>query len=79
MTTISTQMPDTLFSEAKAIADREKITLDELIARALAGQIESWNIERQFEERKKRGDWKRAVEILKMAPDVEPAEDDRLN
>ncbi|CAN5760878.1 hypothetical protein BH24ACI3_BH24ACI3_15400 [soil metagenome] len=79
MTTVSTKISDALFDQAKAIADREKITIDELIARALAGQIESWNIKKQYEERKKRGNWKRAVEILKKAPDDEPAEEDRLS
>ncbi|MCC7306342.1 MAG: hypothetical protein IT173_02155 [Acidobacteria bacterium] len=78
MTTVSTQMPDSLFNQAKAIADREKITIDELIALALAGQIASWEVGRQFEERKKRGSWKRALEILDKAPDVEPENYDRL-
>ena len=78
MTTISTKMPDSLFNQAKAIADREKITLDELIALALAGQIASWEVGRQFEARKKRGSWKRTLEILDMAPDAEPRPEDRL-
>lgn len=78
MTTVSTQMPDSLFNQAKAIADREKITLDELIALALAGQIASWEVGRQIEERKNRGSWKRALEILDNAPDAEPIPEDRL-
>jgi len=51
MTIVSTKMPDALFRQAKAIADREKITLDELISLALAGQIASREVGRQFEER----------------------------
>lgn len=79
MTTISTKLPDALISQAKAIAAQEKITLDELILRALVGQIESLECELRFNERKSRGTWKRAVEILEKAPDVEPIEEDRLN
>jgi hypothetical protein len=36
MTTISTKIPDTLFRQAKKIAEREDMTLDEFIALALA-------------------------------------------
>ena len=78
MTTIRTQIPDALFNQAKAVADREKISLDYFIALALAGQIASWEVGREFEARGKRGNWKRTVEILEMAPDIEPVDEDRL-
>ncbi len=55
MTIVSTQMPDALLRHAKAVADREKITLDELISRALAEQIEGLEALRKFEDRKRRG------------------------
>jgi len=79
MTTISTKIPDTLFRQAKSIAEREDITIDQFIALALAGQISSWETGKEFAERAKRGDWKRAVEILENAPDAEPPFEDRLN
>lgn len=77
MTTISTKIPDALFRQAKTIAEREDLTLDEFIALALASQISSWNVGKSFNERAKRGDWKKAREILAQAPDVEPEDCDK--
>jgi hypothetical protein len=78
MTTISTKMPDTLFLHAKAIAEREEITLDQFIALAVASQISSWEIGQSFAKRAEKGDWKEARKILAKAPDVEPETADRL-
>ncbi|MBA2380206.1 MAG: hypothetical protein H0V76_11600 [Blastocatellia bacterium] len=79
MTRVSTKIPETLLRQAKAIAEREEITIDQFIALAPASQISSWEVTREFEERSKRGDWLRAVEILRNAQDVEPPPEDRLN
>lgn len=78
MTTISTKIPDALFRQAKTIAEREDLTLDEFIALALASQISSWNVGKSFNERAERGDWKKAREILAKVPDVEPEDYDKL-
>ena len=39
MTSIETKIPDALYRQAQAIAQREDISLDELIAIALASQV----------------------------------------
>jgi len=78
MTTINTKIPDTLFRQAKTIADREEMTLDQFIALALASQISSWEIGKTFTERAMRGDWEKAREVLAKAPDVEPEDSDKL-
>jgi predicted nucleic acid-binding protein len=78
MTTISTKIPDTLFRQAKSIAEREDMTLDEFIALALASQISSWNVGKTFEERARKGDWKKAREVLSKVPDVEAEDYDKL-
>lgn len=78
MTTISTKIPDTLFRQAKSIAEREDMTLDEFIAVALASQISSWETGKTFTERAKRGDWQKSREILSKAPDAEPEDFDKL-
>jgi hypothetical protein len=71
MTTISTKIPDTLFRQAKSIAESEEITFDEFISLALASQVSSWNTGKTFAERAKNGDWEKAREILSKAPDIE--------
>ena len=78
MTTISTEIPDTLFRQAKSIAESEEITLDQFVALALASQVSSWNVGKTFTERAAKGDWQKSREILAKVPDVEPADFDKL-
>lgn len=78
MTTINTKIPDTLFRQAKTIAEREEMTLDQFIALALASQISSWEVGKTFNERSQRGDWEKAREVTAKAPDVEPEDYDKL-
>ncbi len=78
MTTISTKIPDTLFRQAVTIAEREEMTLDQFISLALASQISSWEVGKNFTERAKRGDWEKAREVLARVPDVEPEDYDKL-
>jgi len=78
MTTISTKIPDSLFRQAKIIAEREEITFDEFISLALASQVSSWNVGKSFAERAQKGEWEQAREILAKAPDTEPDDFDRL-
>ncbi len=78
MTTISTKIPDTLFRQAKTIAEREEMTLDQFIALALASQISSWEIGKTFTERAEKGDWEKARKVLAKVSDVEPEDYDKL-
>lgn len=78
MTTINTKVPDAIFRQAKKIAEREEISLDEFVALALASQISSWNIGKSFAERAENGDWEKAREILAKVPDVEAEDFDKL-
>jgi len=78
MTTISTEIPDTIFRHAKSLADREEMTLDQFIAMALASQISVWEAGKSFAERAKRGNWETAKKILAMGSDLDPEPEDRL-
>ena len=78
MTTISTKIPDTIFRQAKTIAEREEMTLDQFIAVALASQISSWETGKNFTERAKKGDWEQARQILAKALDTEAEDYDKL-
>ncbi len=78
MTTINTKIPDSLFRQAKTIAEDEEMTIDQFIALALASQISSWTTGKSFTERAKKGDWKKAREILAKAPDIEAEDFDKL-
>ena len=78
MTIISTKIPDTLFRQAKTIADSEEMTFDQFIALALASQVSSWNVGKTFTERAQKGDWQKSREILAKVPDVEAEDFDKL-
>jgi|GEM_PF-1768511 len=78
MTTINTKIPDSLFRQAKTIAENEEMTLDQFIALALASQVSSWNTGKSFAERAENGSWKKAKEILSQAPDITSESFDKL-
>ncbi|MEQ1603485.1 MAG: hypothetical protein ABL999_01300 [Pyrinomonadaceae bacterium] len=78
MTTLSANIPDTLLHYAQKLADKEKISLDQFIAMALAGQISSWQTAQNIAERSNGGDWNKAREILAKGSDLEPEPEDRL-
>ena len=78
MTTIETRIPDSLYQQVKSLAERESISVDQLVSIALAGQVSAWLTKDYLAERAARGSWDKALEVLAQAPDVEPADHDRL-
>ncbi|MEK6278841.1 MAG: hypothetical protein AABN95_00645 [Acidobacteriota bacterium] len=78
MTTIETHIPDSLYKQVKSLAERENISIDQLVSIALAGQVSAWLTKTYLAERAARGSWDKALEVLAQAPDVEPADHDRL-
>jgi hypothetical protein len=78
MTTIETRIPDSLYKQVKSLAERESISVDQLVSIALAGQVSAWLTKDYLAERAARGSWEKALEVLAQAPDVEPADHDRL-
>jgi hypothetical protein len=78
MTTVETHIPDSLYKQVKSLAERESISIDQLISIALAGQVSAWLTKDYLAERAARGSWDKAQEVLAQAPDVEPADHDRL-
>jgi hypothetical protein len=78
MTTIHAQIPDALLRQAQTIAEREQISIDQLIALALASQISAWEAGKSFSARAASGDWQKAKAVLANAPDVEPEDYDKF-
>jgi hypothetical protein len=78
MSTISLRLPDSLHATARALAEKEKISLNQLITLALAEKISALAAEDYLGERAKRGDRKRFLRALNKVADVEPEEYDRL-
>jgi hypothetical protein len=78
MPSIEIKISDALYRQAQAIAQREAISLDELITLALASQVSVWQAGQTFSERVAQGDWEKARRILANAPGDEPEDRDEL-
>jgi len=75
---ISANIPDALYQQLESLAQKEKISIDGLVAIALSSQISAWLTKDYLEERAKRGSWDAFERVLAKVPDVEPNEMDRL-
>jgi hypothetical protein len=78
MTTIQTELPDALYKAALEMAQKEQIPVERLLALALAQALGAWQQGDIIAERAKRGDRDKFLKVLAKAPEVEPAEFDRL-
>ena len=78
MTRLESQIPDSLYKQVKTLAERESISIDQLVSIALAAQVSAWLTKDYIAERAARGSWDKALEVLAQVPDVEPPVYDRL-
>jgi hypothetical protein len=78
MSTISLRLPDSLHAKARALAEKEDISLNQLITLALAEKLSALLTEEYLQERAKRGNRKKFQRALNKVADVEPEECDRI-
>ena len=78
MTTIETKIPEPVLKQARELAARENIPLDQLISLAVTQAVGVWSNESYIAIRAKRADREKFLAALKEVPDVEPPEHDRL-
>jgi hypothetical protein len=69
------QVPEDLYRQAKQIAETNDVSVDEVFASAF---LEHLAVLERFNKRAARGDRERFLALLDKAPDVEPHESDRL-
>jgi hypothetical protein len=55
MTHLTAQIPDPLYQQIEALAARENISIDQLVALALSAQISAWENKNYLQERAQRG------------------------
>jgi hypothetical protein len=77
MTTLRAKVPESLYQQVAALADREKISIDELVALALNAQVAAWLTRDSVAARAKRGDLKKFDRVMRKVRDVNPAANDR--
>jgi hypothetical protein len=78
MTKIEANVPDYLAKQAFAVAEREQVPLDHIIALALSAQLTAWKGSDDMATRAKRADFAKFDRIMARVPDVPPMPDDEL-
>lgn len=78
MSALSIRLPNSLHERARELAHREGISINQLIATALAEKMSALLTEEYF-ERANRGSRSRFDAALARVPDVEPEPHDRLD
>lgn len=78
MSTISLRLPESLHEQARELAAKEDISINQLITLALAEKLSALITEDYLSERAKRGSRAKFDAALVKVPDVEPDPVDRL-
>ena len=78
MTKIEAQIPDYLARQALAAAEREKISLDHIIALALSAQLAAWHGSDDIRVRARRADLTQFDRIMNKVSDLPPLPGDEL-
>lgn len=78
MSTISLRLPDYLHEAARKLAERESISINQLVTIALAEKVSALMTEDYLQERAKRGSIEKFEQAMAKVPDIEPEEFDRL-
>ncbi len=78
MSTLSLRLPESLHERLRDLAKREGISMNQLIATAVAEKISALDTLAYLEERAKRGSREDFLRALGDAPDVEPVVGDEL-
>ena len=76
MTTLSLRLPESLHRQVKLLAEREGISMNQLLATAAAEKISALATEEYLMGRSARGSGQRFRKILAKVPDVAPLEGD---
>ena len=78
MITISLRLPDSLHKQARELAEKEEISINQLIATALAEKISALATDDYLRERAARGSRQKFEKALQQVKDSLPAAEDRL-
>jgi len=78
MSTMSLRLPESLHERARELAKREGISINQLVATALAEKLAALDTVAYLEQRAARGSRDAFLEALSRVPDAEPEEGDEL-
>jgi hypothetical protein len=78
MSTISVRLPDSLHEEARELAAKEHVSINQLITHVLAERVAARKAADHFTRRASKASRKRFERVMAKVPDVEPDLEDRL-
>jgi hypothetical protein len=78
MSALSLRLPHSLHERARSLAQREGISINQLISTALAEKMSALLTEEYFRERRQRASRTKFLAALAKVPDVDPEDHDRL-
>ena len=78
MSTISLRLPDSLHKQVRKVAEKENVSINQLITLALAEKLSALMTEEYLEERAQRGSRKKFARAMAKVPKVKPEKHDRL-
>ena len=78
MKTVSVDIPESLHTAAGDFAQQSDMTVEQLLASALAEKLSALAGREWFEARAARGSRAKFDEAMRLVPDVEPEERDRI-
>jgi predicted transcriptional regulator len=78
MSTLSIQLPDSLYRSLQRLAEQDGVSLDQFIALAVAEKISALTTEGYLQEQASRGNRAKYEAVLSKVADVEPEFHDQL-
>ncbi len=78
MSTISLRLPDSLHAQARELAKKENISINQIITLALAEKMSALMTEEYLGKRAKRGSRKKFERAMRKVANVEPEARDRI-
>jgi hypothetical protein len=76
--TLQVNIPDSLLRQTAELAERQQVTVDQVIAVALSAQVSAAATRPSIAERAQRVNWQRVDEILARVPSNPPLPGDEL-
>jgi len=78
MSALSLRLPDSLHNRARVLSKRDRVSINQFVASAVAEKISALETEDYLNERAKRATRKKFETALSKVPDREPDEHDRF-
>ena len=78
MSSMNIDLPDSLLKQAREMAEKEGVSLEQFTASALAEKMAAWKTVEYLKERAMRGDRTKFQAAMSRVANAEPEEFDRL-